>query len=184
MSLETTVECLLSEVCNLNKKCLDFEGHCHRQNICLVGTEEGKEGGHPWQFCAATLKEILDLQDTPRLDHGHCSLAPKPRDGERPRPFIMRVHNGDVKDHILRLSSQNKQLYYQGKCMFIFPDFALEVARKQAAFADVKRLLKDVPDVKFRLCSPANLRILFGEEEKSFEASSEAHVKQNILSPP
>lgn len=142
MSLETTVECLQSEVCNLNIKCLDLEGRSCCQNICLVGIEEGKEGGNLQQFCATALKEILDLQDTPRLDHGHCSLVPKPRDGKRPRPFIMRVHHGDVKDHILCLSSQKKQLYYRGKRVFIFPEFTLEVARKRAAFADVKRLLK------------------------------------------
>lgn len=165
MSLETTVERLQSEVCNLKKKCLDLEGRSRRQNIRLIGIEEGREGGNPRQFCATALKEILDLQDAPRLDRGHRSLAPKPRDGERPRPFIVRVHHGDVKDHILRLSSQKKQLYYQGKRVFIFPDFAPEVARRRAAFADVKRLLKDIPDVKFGLRFPAYLRITFRERK-------------------
>ena len=89
MSLETTVERLQSEVCNLKKKCLGFEGRSHCQNIRLVRIEEGREGGNLRQFYAPVLKEILDLQDAPRLDHGHCSLAPKPRDGDRPRPFIM-----------------------------------------------------------------------------------------------
>lgn len=152
----------------------------------LVGIEEGRDGGKPWQFCATALKEVLDLQDAPRLDRRHRSLAPKPRDGERLRPFMMRVHHGDVKDHILRLSSQKKQLYYQGKCVFIFPDFAPEVAKKKAAFVDVKQLLKDVPDVKFGLRFPANLQITFAGEEKSFEDTELAmdYVKQNILPPP
>ncbi|CAK6975209.1 hypothetical protein NHX12_031341, partial [Scomber scombrus] len=98
MTLETTVKRLQSEVCGLTEKCLDLESRSRRQNIRLIGIEE-----------------ILDLEDTPRLDRGHRSLAPKPRDGERPRPFIIRVHHGDVKDRILRISSQKKQLFYKEK---------------------------------------------------------------------
>ncbi|CAK6969637.1 hypothetical protein NHX12_031341 [Scomber scombrus] len=115
MTLETTVKRLQSEVCGLTEKCLDLESRSRRQNIRLIGIEEGKEENNPRQFCAAALKEILDLEDTPRLDRGHRSLAPKPRDGERPRPFIIRVHHGDVKDRILRISSQKKQLFYKEK---------------------------------------------------------------------
>lgn len=74
MSLETTVEPLQSEVCNLQKKCLDLEGHSHGQNLCLVGNEEGKEGCNQGQFCTSTLKEILNLQDDLCLDLGHRSI--------------------------------------------------------------------------------------------------------------
>lgn len=185
MALETTVKHLQSEVCSLKEKCLDLEGRSRRQNIRLVGIEEGEEGGDPRQFCAAVLKEILDLEDIPRLDRGHRSLAQKPREGEKPRPFIMRVHHGDVKDRILRLSSQKKQLSYKGKRVYIFPDFAPEVAKKRAAFAGVKRLLTDIPGVKFGLRFPAKLRITFEGEEKSFEdpARAMSYVKENILPP-
>ena len=75
MTLETTVRQLQSEVCSLTEKCLDLEGRSCRQNIRLIGIEEGVEGKN-LQFCATVLKEILDLEDRPRLDRGHRS--PKP----------------------------------------------------------------------------------------------------------
>ncbi|KAJ3585887.1 hypothetical protein NHX12_012295 [Muraenolepis orangiensis] len=113
---------------SLSDKCLDLESRSRRQNVRLVGIEEGNEGNNPRQFCATVLKEILELEDVPRLDRGHRTLAPKPREGERPRPFVIRVHHGDVKDRILRLSSQKKQLFYKNKRVYIFPNFAPEVA--------------------------------------------------------
>lgn len=44
---------------------MDLEGSWCHQNICLVGTEEGKERRNPWKFCAIVLKEISDLRDVP-----------------------------------------------------------------------------------------------------------------------
>ncbi len=186
MALETTVERLQSEVYMLKEKCLDLEGRSRRQNIRLVGIEEGQERGNPWQFCATVLKEILDLDDILRLDHAHCISASKPHEGARPRPFIIRMHHGDVKDHILRLSSQKTQLSYRGKRVHIFPDYALEVVKKRAAFTDVKRLLKDIPDVKFGLRFPAKLWITFQGQEKSFDDPKLAmsYIHENIAPPP
>lgn len=115
---------------------------------------------------------------------GHYSLAPKPREGGRPRPFIIRVYHGEVKDHILRISSQKKQLFFKEKRVHIFPDFEPEVAEKRAAFAEVKQLLKDIRDVKFSLCFPAVLPVTFKDEEKSFTDPELAacYIKDNILS--
>ncbi|KAJ3599609.1 hypothetical protein NHX12_033565, partial [Muraenolepis orangiensis] len=78
MVLEATVKGLKSEVSRLSDKCLDLEG----QSVRLVVIEEGNEGNNPRQFCVTVLKEILELEDVPRLDHGHRTLAPKPREGE------------------------------------------------------------------------------------------------------
>lgn len=183
MGLENTLKKLQSDVGSLTKKCLDLEGRSRRQNIRLVGIEEGKEENNPRQFCAMALKEILGLEETPRLDGCHRSLAPKPQQGERPRPFIMRVHHGDVKDRILRLSSQKKQLFYKEKRVHIFPDFAPEVAKRRAAFAEARQLLRNRKDVKFGLRFPATFRITFNNEENSFTVPGEAvsFIKENIL---
>ena len=123
------------------------------------------------------------MEDTPRLDRGHRSLAPKPRKGERPRPFIIRVHHEDVKDCILRISSQKKKLFNMEKRVHIFPDFAPEVAKKRAAFTEARQLLKDVKDVKYGIRFPAIFRITFRDEEKSFTDPELAlsYIKENIL---
>ncbi|KAJ3613023.1 hypothetical protein NHX12_019279 [Muraenolepis orangiensis] len=74
-------------------------------NVRLVGIEEGEEGNNPRQFCATVLKEILELEDIPL-----CTLAPKPREGDE--EFVIRMHHGDVKDRILRLSSSRRSSYF------------------------------------------------------------------------
>ncbi len=78
------------------------------------------------------------------------------------------------------------QLSYRGKRVYIFPDYAPEVVKKRAAFTDVKRLLKDIPDVKFGLHFPAKLRITFQEQEKSFDDPKLAmsYIHENIAPPP
>lgn len=183
MRLEATVEKLQAEVHRLSEKCLDLEGRSRRQNIRLVGIEEGKEGSNARQFCATALKEILGLEEIPRLDRCHRSLAERPPPEAKPRPFIIRVHHGDVKDSILRISSQKRQLSYQGKRVHIFPDFPPEVTKKRAAFTEARQLLKNVRDVRFGFRYPATFRITLGEEENSFTDPVQAvsYIKGNIL---
>lgn len=122
------------------------------------------------------------MEDTLCLDHGHRSLAPKPREGERPRPFIIHVHHRDVKDSILRLSIQNK-MFYKEKRVHIFPDYAPEVAKERAAFTEARQLLKNNKDVKFGLRFPATFRITFRDEVKSFTDPELAlsYIKETIL---
>lgn len=90
------------------------------------------------------------MEDTPRLDRSHRSLAPKPQARERSRPFIIHVHHGDVKNRIFRLSIQ-KEAVLKGICVHIFTDFDPEIAKKQTAFAETRQLLKNTKDVKFGL---------------------------------
>ena len=62
--------------------------------------------------------------------------------------MIIRVNHGDIKDCILRISSQKRQLFYKDKRVYIFHDFTPEVTGKQLAFTDVKQLLQNIPDVE------------------------------------
>ena len=183
VSLESTVKRLQAEVQRLSDKCLDLEGRSRRQNIRLVGIEEGKEGNNARRFSATVLKEMLDLDDTPRLDRAHRSLAEKPPPGEKPRPFIIRVHHEDVKEDILRISAQKKKLFYEERRVYIFPDFTADVSKRRAAFKEAKELLKDLKGVKFGMRFPATLRITFAEVENSFTVPAEAisYIEENIL---
>ena len=62
VTLETTVKRLQSEVSGLTEKCLDLESRSRRQNIRLIGIEEGKEGNNPLKFCEAA-----------DIGHGHTT---------------------------------------------------------------------------------------------------------------
>lgn len=96
----------------------------------ITGHENGSTDDHPlsWQSLHPSMvhyhhqqstavrcncNEILDLEDTPHLDHYHHSLAPKPQEGERLKLFVFHMLHRDVKDHIILLSSQKKQQFYE-----------------------------------------------------------------------
>jgi len=117
-----------------------------------VGLPEGTEGPRPTEFTAQLLQDILGLDNKPMLDRAHRTLRAKPKDGEPPRPLVIRSGTkfcAEPEKHPL------------------FPTWAggsrssptSPVAKKRAAFAAVKRELHSCPNVKFVLLYPATLRI-------------------------
>lgn len=166
--LNSTVMQLQKTVKELQTKCEDLEGRSRRNNLRLIGIEEGVEQGQPIKFVSDLLQDILELDGAPLLDRAHRSLRAKPKPGEPPRVFIMRVHYTHVRDEILRKSSL-KPLMYNGKKVYIFPDYTFAVSKKRSAFGEVKKRLRAIEGVKFGLRFPATLRVTFpGKKEHSF----------------
>lgn len=160
--LDSTVNSLEAQVKLLSEKCEDLEGRSRRNNIRLIEVPEGLEGLRPTSFIAQLLRDILKLDETPLLDRAHHSLRAKPKEGEAPRPFIIRVHYFHVRNEILRCAGEiswASPLLYKGKKTFIFPDYTMSVSKKCAAFAGVKRELHSCPSTKFGLLFPAVLKI-------------------------
>lgn len=183
-SLDSTVSTLKAEVKLLTDKCEDLEGRARRNNIRLVGVPEGAEGARPTEFIAQLLMDSLGLDELPLLDRAHRTLRSKPSDGKPPRPFVIRVHFFHVRNDILRRASE-APLLHQGKKLFLFPDYTSSVAKKRAAFTDVKRLLHSCPGVKFGLRFPATLKIILpGGATHTFEdpATAMDFVKVNLKS--
>ena len=67
--------------------------------------------------------------------------------------------------------------------MTISVDFTARVAKARAAFNDVRRMLKDVPGVRFGLLFPARLRISFSGAESFFTdpEAVRAYVSRDIV---
>lgn len=82
---------LKAQVKILNDKCEDLEGRSRRNNIRLIGVPEGAEVPRLTNFIAQLLKDTLKLDEMPLLNQAHCTLRAKPREGEAPRPFIIRM---------------------------------------------------------------------------------------------
>lgn len=187
-SLDSTVSTLKADVKLLTDKCEDLEGRARRNNIRLVGVPEGAEGVRPTEFIAQLLMDTLGLDELPLLDRAHRTLRSRPSDGKPPRPFVIRVHFFHVRNDILRRAgetSRDSPILFQGKRLFLFPDYTSSVAKKRAAFTDVKRLLHSCPGVKFGLRFPATLRItLPGGATHTFEdpATAMDFVKVNLKS--
>lgn len=185
-TLGPAVSTLKAQVKTLADKCEDLEGRARMNNLRLIGVPEGVEGARPTEFVAQLLKDSLRLDEVPLLDRAHRTLRPKPKEGEQPRPIVIRVHFLHVRNDILRRAgetSRNSPLLYQGKRLLIFPDYTSSVAKKRAAFVDVKRRLHSCPDVKFGLRFPAVLRISLPDgATHSFEDPVAAmdFVKANI----
>ena len=133
-TLETMVSTLQNQVKLLTDKCEDLEGRARRNNIRLVGVPEGAEGAQPTEFVSRLLKDILGLEEKPLLDRTHRTLRPKPKEGEQPRPLVIRVHFFQVRNDILRRTGETSRaspLLYQGKKLFLFPDYTASVPKKR-----------------------------------------------------
>ncbi|KAI4832981.1 hypothetical protein KUCAC02_015915 [Chaenocephalus aceratus] len=157
--LEATVSRLTAQAKHADDRCEDLEGRSRMNNIRLVGISEGLEGPRSTEFIAKLLQEILRLDEKPLLDRAHRTLRDRPREGDAPRPFVVRVHYFHIRNEILRRAGELSPLLCQGKRISIFADYTSTVAKKRAAFGTVKRQLHSCPGIKFGLLYPAVLRI-------------------------
>lgn len=184
VSLQASVCQLRGEVDFLTKKCDDLEGRSRRNNIRILGIPEGSEGPRPTEFVAGLLQNMLHLDEKPALDRAHRSLRPRAKDTTTPpRPFIVCVNQFQMRNDILRIARELSSLHYNGKRVFIFPDFTAAVAKKRAAFATVKKALHSCPGVKFGLIFPAILRVTLSNGQlRTFEDPDLAmdFVKDNL----
>ena len=153
----------------LQAKCEDLKGRSRRNNLRLIGVEEGLENGQATQFVSQLLKGVLNLSEAPLLYRAHRSLRAKSKPGEPPRVFIMHVHYTLTRDEKLRKSSQGP-LMYKGKMLHSYPEYTTAVMKKGAAFGDVKKRLKSIEGAKYGLRFPATLCVtLPGSKERTFE---------------
>lgn len=147
-------------------------------------SREFVEGAHPTDFIAGLLKDTLSMDEKPLLDRAHRSSRPKPRDSQRPHDFILQVHIFHVKMEILR-RARNATLEFKGHSFSIYQDFTPTVAKQRAAFGDVKRQLRDHPDVKYGLRFPARLWLSHDGRDQSFDTPEKAtayiqcHIKKS-----
>lgn len=161
----------------MHEKCMDLENRSRRQNLRFVGIPEGVEAGNPNRFIKDLLLEIFggdDLGDSSiTVDRAHRTLAPKPKQGERPRGIIARFHYFSDKEKILKLSRNKGRLYYKGSPVHIFPDLSPEVAKLRAAFNPVKAKLR-AAGINYSLFYPAKLAITLDGIRYTFEHPRDA----------
>ena len=107
------------------------------------------------------------------LDRAHRSLAPKPKQGERPRPVIVRFHDYQTKERVLREARRRRsELQYLGKQVAIFEDFSPDVMAQRAVYREVMSLLYK-RGLKPSLRYPAKLYITASNGEKVLLSSVE-----------
>ena len=117
--LQATVSSLASLVDSLSSKCEDLESRQRLNNIRIINLDEGLEGTRPTESMPKLLQDLLSLDAPPVLDRCHRSLRPKPRDGEPPRPLIIRVNLFQVRNQILRRAAECSPLIYKGETVHL-----------------------------------------------------------------
>uniref|UniRef100_A0A8C5DJ07 L1 transposable element RRM domain-containing protein n=1 Tax=Gouania willdenowi TaxID=441366 RepID=A0A8C5DJ07_GOUWI len=174
-SLQTKVESLSTQVLALESNCEDLEARSRRNNIRIVGLHE-EDGPVTAAMISTLLMEAFDLEKPPLVDRAHRSLQPRPKPGERPRPVIAWMHYcGDCID-ILQRARAKQRIKIKNAVVSIFPDFTAKTARARAAFNDIRRQLREIPDVRFGILHPARLRITRGNVTREFTSPGEANV--------
>ena len=126
-----------------SKKCEDLSARSRWNNVQLVGLPEGSE--------AQLLQDLLGLE-------AYRTVRAKLKEGEPPRPMVIRVTLFQVKNDILNCAGEASPLLYNGKRVHVLPDFTPTLA-KQKAFINVKKELHSCAQVKFSLRYPATLHI-------------------------
>ena len=93
-----------------------------------------------------------------------------------PRPIIVRVHHDQVRREIHRLSREKGELYFRQRRVHIFQDWPPDVARRRAAFKDVKAKMKDLPGVRYGLLPTGKLQVTFQGKREVFDKPEDAET--------
>ncbi|MGH0147104.1 UNVERIFIED_CONTAM: hypothetical protein FKN15_014016, partial [Acipenser sinensis] len=107
--IDSTCSLLSSENNKLRAKIDDLENRSKRNNLRVIGVPEGIEEGRPTEFMSSFLNKLFGqicLDSLPALDRAHRWAALKPREGDLPRPLILKVHHFQVKEQLLRLARE------------------------------------------------------------------------------
>ncbi len=98
----------------------------------------------------------------------------RPGDAEQPHPLVVRLHYFCDVTVVLWKAVIQKDLFYHGQRIRIFPDFTPEVAKRRAAFNRAREILRDKSGVRYGLLYPAKLRVTFRGTETVFTDARKA----------
>lgn len=160
---------LTSMVSKLNDKCIDLEGRKRRKNLRIVGVKEGSEREMGTRdFVADLLQKALKLDHKPLLGRAHRAQRRRTQDDAHPRQIIVKVQQDHEFDDIMKKIVRSGQLLFEGVRFSIYRDYPAEVFKKRVLFTETKRILKNVPDLRYSLLYPARLRVTYKSKELFF----------------
>ena len=176
--LESDYATLKTEYNALVDKVDDLENRSRRSNLRVVGIPEKMEGLYPAKFMTELFTEILGPEFFPtplKLDRAHRLGRANAAGGDnnRARAFIVLFHNYQDKERVFGKRRDN--LCFRGHKIFFYPDFSASLARRRAAFNDVKaRLYRK--NIRFGLLHPARLRVDYEGQTLYFDSPAAAQA--------
>lgn len=179
VQLQSTVRDLTKENDGLKDMLDGYENRQRRLNLRVIGVPEDSERGKcPLKFMSELLVEVLNdetLPKPPELERCHRALTSKPGPNTKPRPFILCFHRFQERERVLQLAIQKRQLFYEGKKIFIFPDFSARLAARRNAYKKVKSHLYE-KGIKFSMRYPASLVLYYEGTRHSFSSAEAAET--------
>uniref|UniRef100_H2ZZ05 L1 transposable element RRM domain-containing protein n=1 Tax=Latimeria chalumnae TaxID=7897 RepID=H2ZZ05_LATCH len=160
---------LKKQVLDLQAKLDDQENYARWNNVRFIGFPKGVENGKPVKFLQEVLPTLLELPCGTVLDveRAHRSLAPKPADGQRPCPFIVKFLRYPVCEQILTAVKSMGSLQWNGNKIMVFLDLSRELMERKQKFMPVKKILQE-KGLKYGLFYPATLKLTCDGETRSF----------------
>ena len=175
VTLQREVARLKAQSESLQDKCEDLESRSRRNNIRIVGVPESHDSSTG--AVSALLQRAFSLTEAPVLDRSHRVLLPAPRQGDRPRVTVARMHYFQDCANILRLAREKQQIKLDGMTISVYPDYMARIAR--AGYNGVRQQLRGLGGVRFGILYPARLRITHNNQERIFTMPEEAQTYIN-----
>uniref|UniRef100_A0A671TXN8 L1 transposable element RRM domain-containing protein n=1 Tax=Sparus aurata TaxID=8175 RepID=A0A671TXN8_SPAAU len=177
VTLQREVARLKAQSESLQDKCEDLESRSRRNNIRIVGVPESHDSSTG--AVSALLQRAFSLTEAPVLDRSHRALLPAPRQGDRPRVIVARMHYFQDCANILRLAREKQQIKLDGMTISVYPDYTARIARARAGYNGVRQQLRGLEGVRFGILYPARLRITHNNQERIFTTPEEAQTYIN-----
>uniref|UniRef100_A0A667XKH9 L1 transposable element RRM domain-containing protein n=1 Tax=Myripristis murdjan TaxID=586833 RepID=A0A667XKH9_9TELE len=182
---EDNVEELVVRVKQLEKdnsylldKVDDLENRSRRSNLRFVGVQESAEGSDIIGFMSRLIPQLLgrDAFPTPVIiERAHRSPTSRQSDRPGPRSIMIKLLNFQDKVKILRLAREKINLEFNGKRIFIYPDFSPNLVKRRRSYVPVKRKLRKL-NLKFFLRYPATLCVVIDGKQKRFFTHKDAEA--------
>ncbi|KAJ1214589.1 hypothetical protein NDU88_002207 [Pleurodeles waltl] len=146
------------ELLHLRSKLTDLEDRSRRNNILLLGFQEGIEGADILSYLQDTLSKLTDITFDPPLEFERVHrLGPKRQDGKgRPRPIIACLLRQGQARQLLQAARTQGPLQLCTLEIRLSPDFSKETADRSRAFLSLRPRLHHL-DVKFSLFELARM---------------------------
>uniref|UniRef100_A0A3Q0S3D6 L1 transposable element RRM domain-containing protein n=1 Tax=Amphilophus citrinellus TaxID=61819 RepID=A0A3Q0S3D6_AMPCI len=166
---------MLQRKAKLSAKCEDLESRTRRNNLRIYGIPEGEEKNDMISFIIDMMRASLKLPQDMDLcvERAHRSLNMKPKDSAPPRSIIVRFSNYRVKEKIIQMAWNRRDVAYHGRKIYFDQDYTANIQKKRK---QVREVIKQLKDKNVRAVSPfpAQLRIYLDSGTKTFTTLARA----------
>uniref|UniRef100_H3ASE6 L1 transposable element RRM domain-containing protein n=1 Tax=Latimeria chalumnae TaxID=7897 RepID=H3ASE6_LATCH len=153
--IENTSAQIETELSNLKSECDDLENRACRSNLRVMGILEGTDFRLIEKFLPAILGEDT-FPDKMEIQRAHQALCARPKEGERPQSFIIKLLRFRGKERAMRRARELGQLTWNNSKIYLFPDISVELLATRKCFNQAKQTCHE-RKVNFALQYPAEL---------------------------